>query len=387
MKFLVLCLLVGCAFGLKRIRLGTQHVLHKENIRYLANKYGVKTINFDEKWDENLGDYLDLQYYGNIGIGTPAQNFKVLFDTGSSNLWVPCEQCSSTACRLHQRFYCSKSSSCQETNTPFQIQYGSGSMSGHVDYDKVCFEGDTNLCCDKSGFACATEEPGNAFTGAKFDGILGMGYETISVDHLETPFECVAKDTSKCPQNVFAFWLNRHVTTGEIGGELTLCGMDPNHYVAPITYVPIPESLEGYWEFTTDGLSVGSTQVAGANTKMIADTGTSLIAGPSQDAEKVNQLIGATYVGNGEYDVKCSELDSLPHVIVKIGGKEFPLTGNDYAVKVKSLFGSQCMSGFFGIDIPPPRGPLWILGMNFIGKYYTVFDRGQNRIGFAVSKK
>jgi cathepsin D len=383
---ILLTIFFGYALAFKRIPLKPRQVFHSENLRYMLEKYQGSNPKVDNKWDENLGNYLDMQYYGPIQIGSPAQEFQVLFDTGSSNLWVPCSQCSSTACRLHERFDCSKSSTCQETNTPFQIQYGSGSMSGHVDYDKVCFEGDTpKLCCAKSGFACATEEPGNAFTSAKFDGILGMGYETISVDHLETPFECVAKDTSQCAQNLFAFWLNRD-DSGRIGGELTLCGMDSNHYVAPITWLPIPDNLEGYWEFVGDGVAVDTTQVAGANTKMICDSGTSLISGPTEDADKVNQLIGAQYIGNGEYEVDCKKLDSLPQVIFTLGGKQFPLTGNDYAVKVKSLFGESCMSGFFGMDMPPPRGPLWILGMNYIGAYYSVFDRGNNRIGFAVSK-
>ncbi|ETN82237.1 eukaryotic aspartyl protease [Necator americanus] len=336
---------------------------------YLKQKY-IKGYKFDSNlaYNEGLSDYSNAQYYGTVQIGTPPQTFQLLFDTGSSNLW----------------FNCKKSSTCTETNQPFEIQYGSGSMKGVVDNDVVCFGSDHKWCTDKTqGLACATQEPGLAFVGAKFDGILGMGWDRISVNNIPQPMDQIFANKALCAEPVFAFWLNRDLNNNAAGGEMTLCGTDPAHYKGSIAWEPLVS--EDYWRIKLGSVTIDGTTYTNGPVDSIVDTGTSLLTGPTDAIKKIQKKIGAFAIFNGEYEIDCKRIPQLPPITFNLGGQDFVLQGSDYILQVAQNGQTTCISGFMGLDIPAPNGPLWILGDVFIGKFYSVFDNGNKRIGFAIS--
>ncbi|KAL6848679.1 hypothetical protein ACP4OV_021262 [Aristida adscensionis] len=433
-----------------------------------------------------LKNYMNAQYFGEIGVGTPAQKFTVIFDTGSSNLWVPSAKCYfSIACYFHSRYKAGQSSTYKKNGKPAEIHYGTGSIAGYFSEDSVTV-GD--LVVKDQEFIEATKEPGLTFMVAKFDGILGLGFQEISVGNA-VPV-CLYKmiEQGLISDPVFSFWFNRHADEGE-GGEIVFGGMDPSHYKGDHTYVPVTQ--KGYWQFEMGDVLVGgkSTGFCAGGCAAIADSGTSLLAGPTAIITEINEKIGATgvvsqecktvvaqygqqildlllaetqpakicsqvglctfdgthgvsagiqsvvddeagksnglrsdpmcnacemavvwmqnqlaqnktqdiilnYINNlcdrlpspmGESSVDCASIKSLPDIAFSIGGKKFSLKPEQYILKVGEGQAAQCISGFTALDIPPPRGPLWILGDVFMGAYHTVFDYGKMRVGFAES--
>jgi len=317
-----------------------------------------------------LSNQDDISYQGPISIGTPPQPFTVLFDTGSSNLWVPSSKCpkSNKACQNHKKYDETQSSTYKANGTKFSIQYGSGSLTGFLSQDTVNIAG---LNVMNQAFAEAMNEPGNAFTNAAFDGILGMAYDSISVDRA-TPVWYNLISQGLVAQPLFTFWLDKW-QQGTTGGELTLGAIATDRFTGDLQYTPV--TSETWWEFDFSDVQLGGTSLGFCSSacSAIADTGTSLIVGPTADVSNLNQQLGADANGNFK---SCDVRAKLPEITFVISGNNFNLNGYDYVLKM----GDQCVSGFQGSDMGQPQ---WILGDVFISTYTTVFDFGNNQLGFA----
>lgn len=319
----------------------------------------------------HIHNYMDAQFFGPVTAGTPPQTFNVVYDTGSSNLWLPSSTC--TGCGKHPLYDSSKSSTYHKNGTSWAIQYGSGPVSGFLSADSV---GVGAVTVTDQTFAEVNNVKGLglAYSVGKFDGILGLAFPAISVDHIPPVFVSMVAQ-GLVPEPVFAFYLS---DTAGVDGELDFGGIDPLHFTGDLSYVPL--SSETYWEVTLGGINIdGASQTK--TTKAIVDSGTSLIAGPKDEVKALAKAVGAFPFLHGEYLINCDKLKTGKNVDIMLGGKNYTLTPKDYIIPDASL----CLFGFVGIDVPAPAGPLWILGDPFIRKFYTVFDYGKKRLGFALA--
>lgn len=314
--------------------------------------------------------------FSEISIGSPPQSFKVVLDTGSSNLWVPSQQCNSIACYLHSKYDSSASSSYKANGSEFEIHYGSGSLTGFVSQDTVKI-GDITI--KKQDFAEATSEPGLAFAFGRFDGILGLGYDTISVNKIVPPFYNMVNDKS-VDEPVFAFYLGDTNDEGD-ESEVVFGGVDESRFEGKINYIPLRR--KAYWEVDLDSIAFGKETAELEETGAILDTGTSLNVLPSSLADMLNTEMGAKKGYNGQWTIDCKEREKLPDITFALAGYNYSITAYDYILEVQG----SCISTFQGMDFPEPVGPLVILGDAFLRRWYSVYDLGKNAVGLAKAKK
>jgi hypothetical protein len=166
--------------------------------------------------------------------------------------------------------------------------------------------------------------------------------------------------------------------TQKHGSALVLGGVNPNYFTGDFTYHNLKQ--ETYWLIELDEVKIGDLKVHG-QTNGIVDTGTSTIVGSKTIVAPILAAIGAVQ------QIDCAKIPTLPTFHVVIDGKDYPLPPDMYILEVTMFGQTECLVGIMGLEFPASFGKTLILGDSFIKYYYTHFDVGQKRVGFALANK
>lgn len=334
----------------------------------------------DDNHDVPIHNFQQTSYTGTITVGTPGTPEEVVFDTGSANLWVPNRQPKGEGILGKKKniYDHTKSSTYKANGKPFNIQYGSGPVSGYLSQDDVSFNG---LTMKDYLFAEVTDMTGlgKLYTSTPMDGILGLAFTGIAQDGCISPIRVLA-ESGGLADPVFAFYLGPGKTS-----ELVFGGVDKAHYTGDFTYIPL--SAETYWQVHLNNIKVGDTKIGGLfkTQNAFVDSGTSLLAGPTKDVLAIVKGLGGEFNQQaGMFTIDCSKVDSAPNVTFMLGGG-WTSAGTPFTLEAKDMLipgatqGSTC-----GLAFQPSPSP-WILGDVFMRKFYVKFDWKGQRIGIAPS--
>lgn len=308
-----------------------------------------------------IKDYLNAQYFIEVEVGTPAQTFTVVPDTGSSNLWMYSQSCWSIPCWYHTLYDHKKSSTYKADGQKFDITYGSGGVKGSVSWD-VAKIGDVS---STMGFGEVTSVSGVSFYASQMSGILGLAYDSISVDGLKT-----FMTNSDLTDKSFSFYLKD--TSEE--SYMVIPGMDSENYGTIDTHKVVEEK---YWALQLDSIAQGDKVIDASNYKAVIDSGTSLLVGPKAI---VDPLIAGIKVSK-----TCVGVDSLPDMTFTIDGTAYTLTSNDYVLKITQSGVTECLLGVQSMEFPEGFN-YFIMGDVFMRKYPSYFNLNDNTVSFQVAK-
>lgn len=352
---------------------------------------------------------------GEIGLGTPAQQFTVDFDTGSSDLWVPSLQCDASCDKFSHRYDSSKSSTYQRatssaTGNAFKTAYADGErVEGQHAKDVLQLGG--AITVQNQIFAQATSIE-NFVSCQGEQGVLGLGFSFLSSHYFPSVINNL-QETLMHP--IFGMYLSAaddYPIVDDGNGpasadhsEIVFGGVNQKHYSGCLHWHDLGqfqesvtgETFQGYWDFKLDGVEVGGTAMPSSQLAIV-DSGSSNIVGPKDAVGLIAQLNGAECFNmpdgrnSDPVSVDCSEGFDIATIDCdrpffdlefQADGAVYHLTKEDLIKTIETNKGDVCIIRLqAGLELDG-----WVLGDPFFTKYYIAFDFVRKRVGFALSEE
>lgn len=345
-------------------------------------------------------------YFGKIHLGSPAQSFTVVFDTGSAHLLVPSSKCLGAPCDTKQRYRRALSTSAEDIDhagelTTAQdderdqvaIAFGTGEVEGEFVREDVCLAlGGGEGACTRARIITATKMSESPFGEFVFDGVLGLGLDSLALDPEFSIFgQALRQHPTMEPR--FGVFLARD---DAVRSEIAFGGYDRQRVSEELAWADVVNAEAGHWMLPVRSVRIGNETLdlcTPGDCRAIADTGTSLLGVPRQILQHVNFKLARTMPGDPE-QLDCRHQEG-PEIIIDIGGVEIRLGPEDYSrpaglrVVNDKTNESQfvCRAQLIPVDDMAPLGAkAFILGEPVLRKYYSVYDWSAKRVGFALAK-
>mmetsp|Transcript_70598 Transcript_70598/g.147871 ORF Transcript_70598/g.147871 Transcript_70598/m.147871 type:complete len:499 (-) Transcript_70598:394-1890(-) len=355
-------------------------------------------------------------YFGRVFLGSPQQqNFTVVFDTGSGHLFLPSSRCVAETCLKHNRYNRSASTSAMDLNHEGQevapnsrirdqvnIAYGTGEVTGEFVRETICLQDHSDQIdsiasspkCVRLRVITATQLTKEPFNTFKFDGVLGLGLDSLAVDPEFSFFGQFAK-MNKFAEDSFGYFLSR---TDAIASEISFGGHDSRRMSSNLQWVPVHKPELGFWQMKVKSVSVAGESIAlctDGDCVAIADTGTSLIGAPRPATQRLHWLL-ARKVPDDPAEIDCRTFPGPDLIFELEGGINITVGPEDYsratAMRVLQTKTNStqviCRASLLPVDGDEVLGPkAWILGEPVLRKYYTAYDWKRQQVGFALAKQ
>ncbi|KAL2911085.1 hypothetical protein HK105_209465 [Polyrhizophydium stewartii] len=321
---------------------------------------------------------------GTASIGTPAQRFTMLFDTGSSLTWVRSDLCQlPTACVGQTAFDHTKSSTFLFTGTQSaSVDYADGSRTVCRLATDTFALGDAAL---RNTSICVATIVQSKTSPSAFDGIIGVGPEWTAASS-NTPFISLLNPSAGLPAGLVSFWFDVEQSTSaaRLDGEIAIGGANLARFFDSPAWVPIVQGST-HWTTPVSAISVGSgkdeAQIAlNGGIDFIVDTGTSVSVLPAGIVSAIRARLPPTSVDStGLVGLDCGNAPSIPRITVTFGtGAAISLSGEQLSISVVNN-ASGAISCILGLR----QGDTPILGASILKELYTIFDNDNKTVGFA----
>jgi hypothetical protein len=357
-----------------------------DNTQHASNgKATPSTADFAHpEYTLTLQNYKGVQYFAPIMLNN--QKMSAVFDTGSFEIMAMSKAC--TACKIPAPLV-----KYDNASSPTFIKgkhgienhyFAGGTVVARQDYETVRI-GDLgkDFTVAEMPFWQIVDTDMLVWMSnrARFTAIVGLGHRTTvpeSAGTVETLLERTETD-------LFSICLEKgasnpgHLT---FNPKVDLMGQtDSAQFTASSgsatsqsMFRKLPVIGKNHWTVrinevsTSNGKDTINICNAGQSCVAVVDSGTSLIAVPPLAVPMIKTLIQSV-------KADCSNIDQLQDLVFNLAGHQFVMPPSAWVVKFENKGVTKCLPAFTDFKMSSAMGSVWILGMPFLRRFYTVFDR------------